>query len=163
MSTQGTASAPGGRSVRLHARRLGDHGGHPELMAQRPRHREEHPADDEGGRDRDVQAGPGPPSQRVPGEDRAVRDLVAEGEAATQLAQNRQVRPSGRLRVSMPNDFATVVMAGGLVNRFGTAAQKQARLRVVGHRPSAQSAALAPEVLQPQCIARARGRRIERR
>ncbi len=36
--------------------------------------------------------------------------VVAEVEAATELAQNRQIRPSGRLRVSMPSDFATVVM-----------------------------------------------------
>jgi DNA-binding transcriptional LysR family regulator len=28
--------------------------------------------------------------------------VVAEVDAATQLAQNRQIQPSGRLRVSMP-------------------------------------------------------------
>ena len=33
--------------------------------------------------------------------------VVAEVEAATQLAQHRQIQPSGRLRVSMPGDFAT--------------------------------------------------------
>ncbi len=43
--------------------------------------------------------------------------LVAEVEAATLLAQNRQVEPSGRLRVSMPGDFATVVM-GALLAEF---------------------------------------------
>src|SRR5450755_3368897 len=43
--------------------------------------------------------------------------VVAEVEAATQLAQNRQVRPSGRLRVSMPNDFAMIVM-GTLLAEF---------------------------------------------
>src|SRR5664279_1525644 len=37
--------------------------------------------------------------------------VVAEVEAATLLAQNRQVEPSGRLRVSMPGDFATQVMS----------------------------------------------------
>ena len=36
--------------------------------------------------------------------------VVAEVEAATQLAQHRQMQPSGRLRVSMPGDLATVVM-----------------------------------------------------
>ncbi|MEO8344658.1 MAG: LysR family transcriptional regulator [Betaproteobacteria bacterium] len=43
--------------------------------------------------------------------------VVAEVEATTQLAQNRQVEPSGRLRVSMPGDFATVVM-GALLSDF---------------------------------------------
>ena len=43
--------------------------------------------------------------------------MVTEVEAASQLAQNRQVRPSGRLRVSMPSDFATVVM-GALLAEF---------------------------------------------
>ena len=43
--------------------------------------------------------------------------VVAEVEATTQLAQNRQVEPSGRLRVSMPGDFATVVM-GALLADF---------------------------------------------
>jgi DNA-binding transcriptional LysR family regulator len=37
--------------------------------------------------------------------------VVAEVEAATLLAQNRQIEPSGRLRVSMPGDFATHVMS----------------------------------------------------
>jgi DNA-binding transcriptional LysR family regulator len=37
--------------------------------------------------------------------------VVAEVEAATQLAQNRQIQPSGRLRVSMPSDFVTVVIS----------------------------------------------------
>lgn len=43
--------------------------------------------------------------------------MVAEVEAATELAANRQVQPSGRLRVSMPSDFATVVM-GSLLAVF---------------------------------------------
>jgi len=37
--------------------------------------------------------------------------VVAEVEAATELAQNRQIRPSGRLRVSMPSDFVTVAIS----------------------------------------------------
>jgi DNA-binding transcriptional LysR family regulator len=37
--------------------------------------------------------------------------VVAEVEAAASLAQHRQVAPSGRLRVSMPGDFATEVLA----------------------------------------------------
>lgn len=40
--------------------------------------------------------------------------VVAEVEAAAQLAQFRQVQPSGRLRVSMPGDFATLVMGAVL-------------------------------------------------
>ena len=40
--------------------------------------------------------------------------VVAEVEAAAQLAQFRQIRPSGRLRVSMPGDFATLVMGAVL-------------------------------------------------
>jgi DNA-binding transcriptional LysR family regulator len=43
--------------------------------------------------------------------------VVAEVEAATLLAQNRQVEPSGRLRVSMPGDFAMVIM-GALLAEF---------------------------------------------
>jgi DNA-binding transcriptional LysR family regulator len=43
--------------------------------------------------------------------------VVAEVEAAALLAQNRQVEPSGRLRVSMPGDFVTVVM-GTLLAEF---------------------------------------------
>jgi len=42
--------------------------------------------------------------------------VVAEVEAATSLAQNRQVEPRGRLRVSMPSDFATLVMGKVLTN-----------------------------------------------
>ena len=37
--------------------------------------------------------------------------VVEEVEAAAQLAQHRQVEPSGRLRVSMPADFANVILA----------------------------------------------------
>ena len=36
--------------------------------------------------------------------------VVSEVEAASQLAQHRQVEPSGRLRVSMPADFANSVL-----------------------------------------------------
>jgi DNA-binding transcriptional LysR family regulator len=43
--------------------------------------------------------------------------MVAEVEATTQLAQSRQAKPSGRLRISMPGDFATVVM-GTLLAQF---------------------------------------------
>jgi DNA-binding transcriptional LysR family regulator len=39
------------------------------------------------------------------------RHVVDEVEAATLLAQHRQVEPSGRLRVSMPSDFATVILS----------------------------------------------------
>ncbi|MBC7957493.1 MAG: LysR family transcriptional regulator [Cytophagales bacterium] len=38
------------------------------------------------------------------------RHVVDEVDAASALAQHRQVQPSGRLRVSMPGDFATVVL-----------------------------------------------------
>lgn len=39
------------------------------------------------------------------------RQIVAETEAAVALAQFRQERPSGVLRVSLPNDFANLVLA----------------------------------------------------
>jgi DNA-binding transcriptional LysR family regulator len=39
------------------------------------------------------------------------RQVVAEVDAASSLAQHRQAKPSGRLRVSMPNDFANLVVA----------------------------------------------------
>lgn len=45
------------------------------------------------------------------------RQVVDETEAAAALAQHRQARPSGRLRVSMPADFATLVL-GPLLARF---------------------------------------------
>jgi len=38
------------------------------------------------------------------------RHVVDEVNAASALAQHRQVQPSGRLRVSMPGDFATVIL-----------------------------------------------------
>jgi DNA-binding transcriptional LysR family regulator len=47
------------------------------------------------------------------------RQVVAEVEATASLAQHRQVEPSGRLRVSMPADFATVVL-GPLMAAFIT-------------------------------------------
>ena len=37
--------------------------------------------------------------------------VVEDVEAATSLAQNRQIEPSGRLRVTMPSDFANIVLA----------------------------------------------------
>jgi DNA-binding transcriptional LysR family regulator len=37
--------------------------------------------------------------------------LVEDVEAAASLAQNRQVEPSGRLRVSMPGDMANLILA----------------------------------------------------
>lgn len=43
--------------------------------------------------------------------------LVAEVEATASLAQHRQAEPSGRLRVSMPSDFANVVL-GPLLAEF---------------------------------------------
>lgn len=42
--------------------------------------------------------------------------VMAEVEAASALAQQRQVKPSGRLRVSMPADFANGVLAQLLSN-----------------------------------------------
>ncbi len=39
------------------------------------------------------------------------RQVVAEVDAAASLAQHRQAEPSGRLRVSMPSDFANTVLA----------------------------------------------------
>ena len=38
------------------------------------------------------------------------RQVASEVEAAASLAQHRQVEPSGRLRVSMPGDFANIVL-----------------------------------------------------
>ena len=37
--------------------------------------------------------------------------LVEDVAAAASLAQNRQIEPSGRLRVTMPNDMANVILA----------------------------------------------------
>jgi DNA-binding transcriptional LysR family regulator len=45
------------------------------------------------------------------------RQVVVEVDAAASLAQHRQVQPSGRLRVSMPGDFATLVL-GPLMAAF---------------------------------------------
>jgi DNA-binding transcriptional LysR family regulator len=45
------------------------------------------------------------------------RLVASEVEAATSLAQHRQAEPSGRLRVSMPGDFATLVL-GNLLGEF---------------------------------------------
>jgi DNA-binding transcriptional LysR family regulator len=39
------------------------------------------------------------------------RQVAAEVEAVSALSEFRQARPSGRLRVSMPNDFATLLLA----------------------------------------------------
>ena len=43
--------------------------------------------------------------------------VLAEVEAAASLAQHRQVEPSGRLRLSMPADFANIVL-GDLMTEF---------------------------------------------
>lgn len=45
------------------------------------------------------------------------RQVASEVEAAESLAQHRQLEPSGRLRVSMPNDFANIVL-GPLMAAF---------------------------------------------
>ena len=45
------------------------------------------------------------------------RQVAAEVKAATSLAQHRQIEPSGRLRVSMPSDFANLVL-GNLLAEF---------------------------------------------
>lgn len=42
------------------------------------------------------------------------RQVVAEVEAVTALRERRQATPSGRLRVSMPSDFATLILADTL-------------------------------------------------
>lgn len=44
------------------------------------------------------------------------RALVAEVEGAQALAQHRQARPSGRLRVSMPGDFAAMALPAMLAD-----------------------------------------------
>lgn len=44
------------------------------------------------------------------------RQVAAEVEAAASLAQHRQVEPSGRLRVSMPSDFAGTVLGAMLAD-----------------------------------------------
>jgi len=45
--------------------------------------------------------------------------VAAEVEAASSLAQHRQIEPSGRLRVSMPSDLAIVVL-GPMLSEFIT-------------------------------------------
>jgi DNA-binding transcriptional LysR family regulator len=45
------------------------------------------------------------------------RQVASEVEAAASLAQHRQVEPKGRLRVSMPGDFAAAVL-GQMLARF---------------------------------------------
>ena len=42
------------------------------------------------------------------------RQVAAEVEAAASLAQHRQIEPSGRLRISMPSDFANLVLGNFL-------------------------------------------------
>lgn len=42
------------------------------------------------------------------------RQVAAEVDAVKALSEHRQARPSGRLRVSMPNDFATLLLTGML-------------------------------------------------
>ncbi|MFZ6675882.1 LysR family transcriptional regulator [Undibacterium sp. Xuan67W] len=45
--------------------------------------------------------------------------VTAEVESAMALAQHRQIQPSGRLRISMPNDFANDVLANLLAEFVG--------------------------------------------
>jgi DNA-binding transcriptional LysR family regulator len=45
------------------------------------------------------------------------QQVAAEVEATASLAQHRQIEPSGRLRVSMPSDFANVVL-GTVITEF---------------------------------------------
>src|SRR5687768_3931880 len=45
------------------------------------------------------------------------QQVASEVEATASLAQHRQVEPSGRLRVSMPSDFANVVL-GTVITEF---------------------------------------------
>lgn len=47
------------------------------------------------------------------------RQVAAEVDAVTALADHRQARPSGRLRVSMPGDFATLLLADSLAAFIG--------------------------------------------
>ncbi len=56
------------------------------------------------------------------------RQVVSEVEAAAELAQHRQAEPSGRLRLSIPGDFANVVL-GQLMTDF-TAAYPAISLQV---------------------------------
>src|SRR6266550_3137321 len=42
------------------------------------------------------------------------RQVATEVEAAASLAQHRQIEPSGRLRISMPSDFANLVLGNFL-------------------------------------------------
>lgn len=44
------------------------------------------------------------------------RQVAAEVDAAKALAENRQARPSGRLRVSMPGDFAAMLLPNMLTS-----------------------------------------------
>lgn len=44
------------------------------------------------------------------------RQIGAEVQAAASLAQHRQIEPAGRLRVSMPSDFANIVLPRFLVD-----------------------------------------------
>jgi DNA-binding transcriptional LysR family regulator len=49
------------------------------------------------------------------------RQVAVESDAAAALAQHRQVEPSGRLRISMPSDFATIVLGplmAGFIARY---------------------------------------------
>lgn len=48
------------------------------------------------------------------------RQIAAETEAAASLAQHRQAQPSGRLRISMPGDFANWMLGDFLANFAAT-------------------------------------------
>jgi DNA-binding transcriptional LysR family regulator len=47
------------------------------------------------------------------------RQVVEEVDAVRALAEHRRTRPSGRLRVSMPGDFATLLLTGMLATFIG--------------------------------------------
>ena len=57
--------------------------------------------------------------------------VVEDVEAAESLAQNRQTEPSGRLRVSMPNDLANLVLAPMLAEFVAALSEDRARSRPV--------------------------------
>ena len=44
------------------------------------------------------------------------RQIAVEVDAVKALSEHRQLRPAGRLRVSMPNDFATLLLTGMLAD-----------------------------------------------
>ncbi len=57
------------------------------------------------------------------------RQVALEVEAVAALSERRQAAPSGRLRVSMPSDFANLVLAEPVaaLGRYGTRCPKRHR------------------------------------